>query len=156
VKLGDSEESVLQQLGQPLARISATPYSEWVYSEQDQAEFSQQGESTLRGTFALFEFDVNGTLRHIGGQLASAPGEIVTGNRQNYLRLSSSDIRGLLGSTMDMIRARFGEPKAVYHYRAVVILQYTKSATGGSYRKREIGIDSQGRVAHIWSEFYED
>lgn len=156
LQLGDSEQHVLQTLGQPLARIPTTPYTEWVYSDQDQTGFSQHGKATLRGTFTLFKFGTNGALRHVSGQIVRGSGEIVTGNGQNHLRLVAPDIKGLLGTTTETVQARFGVPESIYEYRSTVILQYSKSPTGGSYRKREIGIDSRGRVAHIWSEVYED
>jgi len=154
IKVGAQARSVLAQLGPPLAEFKTRPFTAWVYSDRSQDDFATHGECALNGSFTIVEFDTNGVVRHVGGQLAPTPGRILMG--VNYLGLTTPDIVGLLGVSSNAVVSRFGNPRAVYDYRPVTILQYSKSADGGSYERRDIGIGSDGRVVQIWDEFYED
>jgi len=154
IKIGDSEQQVQSLLGAPLSTYDSEPYVEWIYSADGQKRFSTNGEGS--GTFTTVRFNAAGSVSSISGRRQTSANSFTLGEGQNSLNLTGEQIKGLKGSTQDEIRRKFGPPKAVYEYKASKVLSYSRSPSSANYHLRSVGLDSVGKVVHIWREIYWD
>jgi len=152
--LGDTRESVLSKLGEPLSSNNCQPFTQWIYSADDQPRFSDNGIG--EGTHTTVTFGRDECVRSISGQRSTAPNSITVGDGANYLGLKNEDIKKWIGSTPADIRKAFGTPAAVYHYNAATVLSYSRSPSSSHYYLRSLGIDDEGKVVHIWRSIYWD
>ena len=60
------------------------------------------------------------------------------------------------GNTQDEIRQTLGPPLAVYEHKATKVLWYSQSPSSSNYHLRNVGVDKDGKVVHIWKEIYWD
>jgi hypothetical protein len=125
IKLGDSEQSVIASLGQPFSTQVGEPYTEWIYSADNQPSFPRSGEGS--GTHTTIRFDTNGQVILIGGMLQSSSSAFSFGDGFNYLRLNSGQIQELTGKSRSEVTNQFGPPKAIYEDKSVRLLRYSKS-----------------------------
>lgn len=154
IEIGDSHESVLAALGEPLSSRPSKPYVRWIYSADDQRSFARDG--SRRGTYTEFWFRPEGRLEFVTGQTSTSPGIVLFGNGANHLGLRDEEIRALDGASTGQIRDRFGAPRAIYEYRATTVLSYSRSPSSGNFHLRQVGLDSRGRVVHILRSVYFD
>lgn len=173
IKIGETIESVETKLGIPLNVKPATPYTLWLYAPTEYPEFSDHGAyPSIDRACNVITFDGDGVFRQAHGQLA---GNVSQAKENGNVLVTSGQFSldgtspGPLGITNEMskrwkedkasrdeIRKRFGEPRAKYVTRATKWLVYSRSPSGGDYRKRMVGIDDKGRVCEKKSEFYWD
>jgi hypothetical protein len=154
IRVGDSYETVLSKLGEPLSSRQTEPFRSWIYSASEQPSFAKSGIG--EGTHTTFRFDGEGRVKLASGQTSPSPHTIRFGDGENHLRLTNEDIGLLQGESEDEIRARFGPPVATHEYQASTVLIYSRSPSSANYHRRNLGIDENGRVVHIWKSIYWD
>lgn len=154
ISVGDTYESVLSKLGEPLSSHLTEPFRSWIYSASEQPSFAESGIG--QGTHTTFRFDGAGRVKYVSGQTSPSPHRIRFGDGENHLRLTNEDIGLLQGEAEDEIRARFGPPVATYEYQASTVLIYSRSPSSANYLRRNLGIDEDGKVVHIWKSIYWD
>lgn len=154
LQLGDMEERVYSLLGSPFSTHDTEPYVEWIYSAKEQRRFARDGVG--RGTYTTFRFDESGRVKLVSGVRQTSASTVVFGDGQNHLGLTEAQIKPLKGSTQDEIRRQFGPPRAVYEYKAVKLLSYSRSPSSANYHLRSVGLNRAGKVVHIWREVYWD
>jgi hypothetical protein len=154
VKLGDTREAVVSRLGEPLSSYDTEPYQQWIFSDDQQPSFSESGIGN--GTYTTFTFDSSGRVKNVAGQTTPTGNTIRIGDGENFLKLKDDEKKGLLGKAEDAIRTRFGQPVAVYDYRASKVLHYSRSPSISNYHLRELGLDQNGMVVHIRKSIYWD
>ncbi len=154
IAIGDSYETVLSKLGKPLSFSDNETYENWIYSVEQQSEYSKNGHG--KGTFTTFTFDETGKVKAVSGQIAVSSFKTCYGDGQNYLKLTNDDINELCGKSKGEILKQFHSPAAVYNYKAAEVLTYSRSPSGSNYHLRSIGMDSAGKVVNIYKSFYWD
>ena len=154
VRLGDTREAVLSRLGEPISSYDTEPFRQWIFSDNQQPSFAESGVGN--GTYTIFTFDVSGTVKNVSGQTQPSANTIRIGDGENFLRLKGEEVKNLHGTTLDEIETQFGQPVAVYDYRASKVLYYSRSPSSSHYHLRMVGIDEDGKVVHIWRSIYWD
>ena len=154
VQWGDTREMVVSRLGEPLSSHDAEPFRQWIYSDHQQPEFAESGIGN--GSYTTFTFDASGRVTNVFGQKQQTANSFRMGDGENFLKLNDESFKHFHGATMDEIRTRFGEPVAVYDYRASKLLVYSRSPSSSHYLLRQIGTDENGKVVHIWNSIYWD
>ena len=154
VRLGDTQEAVLSRLGEPLSSRDTQPFQQWIFSADQQPAFPEIGIGN--GTYTTFTFDASGRVKNISGQTQLTANTIRIGDGENFLKLKGESIKHFHGATMGDIRTRFGEPVAVYDYRASRVLDYSRSPSSSHYHLKRLGTDQDGKVVHIWNSIYWD
>lgn len=154
IRVGDSYETVLSRLGEPLSSRQTEPFRSWIYSASEEPSFAKSGIG--EGTHTTFRFDGEGRVKLASGQTSPSPHTIRFGDGENHLRLKNEDIELLKGASEGEIRNRFGPPVATYEYQASTVLIYSRSPSSSNYHLRNLGTDENGKVVHIWKSIYWD
>lgn len=154
VRLGDTREAVFSRLGDPISSHETEPFRQWIFSDNKQPSFAESGVGN--GTYTIFTFGVSGTVKNVSGQTQPSAHTIRIGDGENFLKLKGEEIKNLHGATLDEIGTRFGQPVAVYDYRASKVLEYSRSPSSSHYHLRKVGVDEDGKVVHIWRSIYWD
>lgn len=153
IRLGDAAQHVLAVLGNPLSSTDTKPFVTWIYSKDAQNRFSENGAGS--GTYTTVTFDGSGRVTGVFGQRQES-NHFIVGAGQGHLALTNIDVDRLKGTSADAIRREFGSPAAVYEYKACKLLWYSRSPSSSNYHLRMIGLNSEGKVVHIWREIYWD
>jgi hypothetical protein len=154
VRPGDTQEAVLSRLGDPISSHDTEPFRQWIFSANEQLSFAESGVGN--GTYTIFTFDVSGRVKNVSGQTQPTANTIRMGDGENFLKLKGEEIKKLHGATLDEIGTRFGQPVAVYDYRASKVLDYSRSPSSSHYNLRRVGMNEDGKVVHICSSGYWD
>jgi hypothetical protein len=154
VRFGDTRDAVVSRLGEPLSVHQTEPFLQWIFSADHQASFAESGIGN--GTYTTFTFDSSGRANNVSGQTAPSANTIRIGDGENFLKLKGEDIKAIQRVTAVEVRTRFGQPAAVYDYRASTVLDYSRSPSSSHYHLRRLGIDRDGKVVHIWRSVYWD
>lgn len=154
IKLDDSEQVVISLLGQPFSAETTKPFTEWIYSADNQERFLRKGEGS--GTYTTIRFDTNNQVVSIGGMTQTSASSFTFGDGLNYLKLTEAQIKKLTGVSQDEIKKQFGPPSATYEDQTSKFLRYSKSPTSANYHLRAVGLDKDGKVVKIWREIYWD
>jgi hypothetical protein len=154
IRVGDSYETVLSKLGEPLSSRQTEPFRSWIYSASEQPSFAKSGIGD--GTHTTFGFDREGRVRFASGQTSPSPHTIRFGDGENHLRLKNEDIELLKGASEGEMRNRFGPPVATYEYQTSTVLIYSRSPSSSNFHLRNLGMDENGKVVHIWKSIYWD
>ena len=154
IRVGDTFESVLSKLGEPWSSRQTEPFRSWIYSASEQPSFAEDGIG--QGTHTTFGFDGEGRVKYASGQTSPSPHTIRFGDGENHLRLKSEEIELVKGASEEEIRNRFGPPVATYEYQASTVLIYSRSPSSSNYHLRNLGMDENGKVVHIWKSIYWD
>ena len=154
IRIGDSESSVLAQIGLPFRTNECESYVEWIYSADKQPDYSETGVGEK--TYTTIRFDDAGGAVSMWGMQQIAAKHWRFGNGANYLKLTEADFEKLKGSTQSKIQKKFGPPMAVHDSRAVRILRYSRSPRSSHYRLRLVGLDKDAKVVYIAKHIYWD
>ena len=154
IALGDTYESVISKLGEPLASHETSPYEVWRYSASQLPESADSPSGCWRHT--SITFDETGRVKGISGHTAPRVDTIRICNGESCLHLTREDVELLHGQSRDEIRGRFGAPVVLYEYKASRELVYSRSPSDSHYHIRGLGLDADGKVVHIRSSVYWD
>ncbi len=167
VQEGDSEQRVLELLGEPLKSIETEPYLQWLYAPRFHDGFAAGGHyPDMRYSYTAIRFNESGMFQEAFGQIAGrtsinllgASSTAYLGDGSNTLGISDVKIDELNNrqATTVQIEIEFGKPSQIFQSDVVKWLQYSRSPGSRNYRKRSIGLDKDGNVSRIVRDYYWD
>lgn len=165
IPLGATREAVIAELGPPFGERDATPVHSIVYADGPVDAFAATGAIHELRAYTRFEFDREGRLDSMRGQLVLerglTSGKILrdsSGAGKNHLGVTAQQLEQWKAqrATRSDIEARFGPPTAVHRHDAVRWMEYSRSPSSSSYLRRWIGLDGEGRVCFQLAEAHAD
>jgi hypothetical protein len=142
IEPGMTEAEVVKRIGKPLREARSRPQIDWYY-----------GPPTLRVTEDGGMFDTSGFFETAWGYTiarATPDGKIF-----EILGGYFPDVpKEMVGSDLEDMRKKFGEPIAIRMVRSTRYLVYSGSRSSGSFRTRALGLDKAGKVTDVIAGYY--
>jgi hypothetical protein len=142
IEPGMTEAEVVKRIGKPLREARSRPQIDWYY-----------GPPTLRVTEDGGMFDTSGFFETAWGYTiarATPDGKIF-----EILGGYFPDVpKEMVGSDLEEMRKKFGDPIAIRAIRSTRYLVYSGSRSSGSFRTRALGLDKAGRVTDVIAGYY--
>lgn len=160
IAIGDSEERVLELLGDPLFEREVEPRIHWLYCGPDHDGYEDDG--GMRGTYTEIQLDDEGRVTRVLGVTESAASGGVLATQYTmqigtgHLGLSKAEQDALIGKTREEVEALHGKPRFTREDLATRHLHYSRSPSSSSYRVRRVGIDATGKVASKDAYYHQD